>query len=587
MIARRLSQAGAKLALCARDEAKLQRAHAELTQKNPGQTSNILALTCDVTDRTQVESLVQQVRAHFGAIDILINNAGTDIIGPVESLTLEDYDLTMQLHFWAPLYTMYAVLPEMQQRGTGRIVNISSIGGKVVSPHMVAYCASKHALVGLSEGMQTELSRSGIFVTTVCPGPIRTGVIDHVIVKGQHRKEFAWFSIADSLPVMSASAEQVARLSIAALRRGDTEVLTPFSTWLTVKFYGLFPGLTVALLGLTNRFLPKPGDIGTHRALGRDSHSAWSSSGLTTLSDRAAQQNNELPVVEPQTPESVHPVSIAADTVANRSSADAGLPSDSLGENGDRSSSIPSPVSSQISFPISEGDIAAEQTIPADPQSAFPLVDLAKVPPAIQACLTDIQDTLGIPWKPANWRAYALYPAVMQLFWERLKPACQTESFLRDAIAITEEVYRDLQDWYEPSYQMEIDPGARRLIERELNAFSFGNPQLLIQQVALSRTLAGQVVGQSGHGEKRHGATSYRRPEIQLIGEQAVQNISPEMQLVYREIRQTLDVPFVNSDYEALVRWPAFFLAAWEDIRQCRELPDYQLLKDTVLLPRQ
>ncbi len=139
----------------------------------------------DVTDRSQVEQIVEQVRDRFGVIDILINNAGTDLIGPMDVLTMEDYDDLMKLHFWAPLYTTYAVLPEMRQRQAGRIVNISSIGGKVVSPHMLAYCASKFALTGLSEGMRAELAKKGIAVTTVCPGFIRTGVIDHVIFKGE------------------------------------------------------------------------------------------------------------------------------------------------------------------------------------------------------------------------------------------------------------------------------------------------------------------------------------------------------------------------------------------------------------------
>jgi short-subunit dehydrogenase len=171
--------------------------------------------------------MVQQVRDRFGVIDILLNNAGTDIVGPMDAMTMEDYDDAMKLHFWAPLYTTYAVFPQMRQRKAGRIVNISSIGGKVVSPHMLPYCASKFALTGLSEGMRTELAKEGIAVTTVCPGFIRTGVQDHVILKGQHRKEYAWFSISDSLPLISTSAENVARQTIAAFRRGDAELIVP------------------------------------------------------------------------------------------------------------------------------------------------------------------------------------------------------------------------------------------------------------------------------------------------------------------------------------------------------------------------
>jgi short-subunit dehydrogenase len=290
VMARHLLDSGARVAICARDEAELQRARIELEQHS----GEVLALPCDVTDQAQVSSVIQQVTDRFGKIDILVNNAGADIVGPVENLTMEDYDELMKLHFWAPLYAIYAVLPGMQQQQGGRIVNISSIGGKTPSPHMVAYCASKFALVGLSEGMRTELAKDGIFVTTVCPGMIHSGVIEHAILKGQNQKEYAWFSIGDSLPLISASAEKVSRATIAGFRRGAAEVIVPLPAWFAVKFYALFPELSTNLFSLVNQFLPKPGGKGTDRSLGKNSHSIWSPSWLTVLSDRAAQRNNEL-----------------------------------------------------------------------------------------------------------------------------------------------------------------------------------------------------------------------------------------------------------------------------------------------------
>lgn len=544
VMARQLLEAGAQLAICARDEAELERAQSDLAQRG-----QVFALTCDVTDQRQVEQMIQQVRDHFGAIDILINNAGTDIVGPLQSLTVQDYDDLMKLHFWAPLYTSYAVLPEMQRRKSGRIVNIASIGGKVVSPHMVAYCASKFALVGLSEGMRAELAQQGIAVTTVCPGFIHSGVVDHAIIKGQHRKEFAWFSISDSLPLISASPEKVARVTIAALKRGAAEVIVPFPAWLSARLYALFPGLNINLFSLANRFLPGPAGTDQERAFGKDSHSAWSPSWLTYLSNRAAERNNEIPVAEPKGATEVRQV----------------------GANGHRSHKHLEADHEPSSIPVE------------DQQSAFPLVDPAQAPSEIQACLDEIQDTLGIPWKPANWRAYAMYPAVLQLFWERLKPITQTESFLEDAIAITEQVYQDIHDWYQPGYQADVNEAQRRQIQRELNAFSFGNPQLLIQQVALSRALAGEIVGEDGPVEVRRGPNAYRHPEIQCIGEQTAQDRSSELQQVYHDIKQTLDVPIVNSDYQALACWSDFLIAAWEDIKRWRERPEYHLLKQTIV----
>jgi hypothetical protein len=159
---------------------------------------------------------------------------------------------------------------------------------------MLAYCASKFALTGFSEGMRTELAKDGIAVTTVCPGFIRTGVIDHAMFKGQHRKEFTWFSIADSLPLISTSAEKVARETIAGFRRGDAEVIVPLWTWFSARLYALFPGLSTTAIGWFNRLLPGTGGIGTERAFGKDSHSSLSPSLLTSLSDKAARQNNEM-----------------------------------------------------------------------------------------------------------------------------------------------------------------------------------------------------------------------------------------------------------------------------------------------------
>ena len=175
-----------------------------------------------------------------------------------------------------------------------------------------------------------------------------------------------------------------------------------------------------------------------------------------------------------------------------------------------------------------------------------------------------------------------MYPAVMQLFWQRLKPAVQTEPFLQKAIAITEHVYRDIDTWYQPTYQLDIDEAQRHRIGRELNAFTFGNPQLLIQQVALNRTLQGNVVGQDGSADLRHAVSPYRHLEIPMLDEQAVQ-ASEEMQRVYQDIKQTLGSSIIFSDYQALAQYPAFFSAAWEDLKQWRSRPEYELLRQDVV----
>ena len=242
-----------------------------------------------------MRQLAEELCAQHDRLDVLINNAGTIQVGPVDLMTLDDYEEAMKVHFWGPLYTTLAVLPGMRQRRQGRIVNISSIGGKLSMPHLLPYNASKFALVGLSEGLRAELAKDRIFVTTVCPGLMRTGSPPNAFFKGQHRAEYAWFSISDALPVLSQSAERAARQIIAACKRGEAEVVLSLPAKIATTLHALFPGCTADLLGLVNTLLlPAPGGIGTARRLGKDSSSQLSPSWLTSLSDKAAQRNNEI-----------------------------------------------------------------------------------------------------------------------------------------------------------------------------------------------------------------------------------------------------------------------------------------------------
>src|SRR5204863_2590958 len=123
------------------------------------------------------------------------------------------------------VHTTLDVMPDMRARREGRIVNISSIGGKVSVPHLLPYSASKFALVGLSEGLRAELAKDGIVVTTVCPGLMRTGSPRNAQFKGQHRAEYAWFTLSDSMPFFSQSAERAARQILSACRHGEAEVV--------------------------------------------------------------------------------------------------------------------------------------------------------------------------------------------------------------------------------------------------------------------------------------------------------------------------------------------------------------------------
>lgn len=290
VMAREFAGEGAKVAICARRPVELEAARADLKRRG----AEVTAIPCDVTDRAQVNEMVDTVRDRFGRIDVLVNNAGVIQVGPVEVMTMEDYEEAMKIHFWGPLYATLAVLPEMRRRRAGRIVNITSIGGKISIPHLVPYSASKFALVGLSEGLRAELLKDGVCVTTVCPGLMRTGSPRNALFKGKHRAEYAWFAISDSLPVSSMNAVRAARQIVEATKRGEAEVILSIQAQLAARFHGLFPGTTADLLAIVNRLLPSAGGIGRARAKGRDSQSQLAPSLLTSLSEKAAAKNNEM-----------------------------------------------------------------------------------------------------------------------------------------------------------------------------------------------------------------------------------------------------------------------------------------------------
>jgi NAD(P)-dependent dehydrogenase (short-subunit alcohol dehydrogenase family) len=250
-LARQAGLAGARVAICGRDSDTLDRAHENLT----GMGGAVLALTCDVSDRHQVTELIRSVQAGFGPIDVLINNAGMVDVGPVGVMTAADFEREMATNFWGPLNVILAVLPHMRARGEGRIVNIASIGGKLSVPHLLPYSSSKFALVGLSEGLRAELRASGILVTTVCPGLMRTGSPRHALFKGQHDAEYTWFSLADNLPLLSMDVERAARRILNAVRSGKSHVVLSLPAKIADKVHGLFPGLTSDVLGLANRLL--------------------------------------------------------------------------------------------------------------------------------------------------------------------------------------------------------------------------------------------------------------------------------------------------------------------------------------------
>lgn len=147
-------------------------------------SDQVIGLACDVTVSEQRERLVSRCVEVFGGVDILVNNAGISLVSPVLSSSDDDFasawDRTLAVNLSAYVHMIRLVVPHMQARGTGRIVNIASTEAIVATPGLAAYSAAKHGVVGLTKSCAAELGRHGITVNAVCPGPIDTAMTSSI-----------------------------------------------------------------------------------------------------------------------------------------------------------------------------------------------------------------------------------------------------------------------------------------------------------------------------------------------------------------------------------------------------------------------
>jgi short-subunit dehydrogenase len=282
---------GAKLVICGRDADVLH----EAEQRLLAMRTEVLALRCDIAQQYEAEDLIRQATERFGRVDVLVNNAGQIAVGPIESQTIADFQDAMNTMFWGIVYTTMAALPQMMQRSGGRIVNITSIGGKVSVPHLVPYCSAKFAAVGFSEGIRAELAKNNIKVTTVVPGLMRTGSHANAVFKGDHHKEYSWFSLGATLPVTAMGARRAARRIVDAAARGTAEITLSVPAKALVLAHGVAPGMVSDIMGVTNRFMPGTGSRDPHRFTGKESETPVSRSFLTGLGRSAGRELNQHP----------------------------------------------------------------------------------------------------------------------------------------------------------------------------------------------------------------------------------------------------------------------------------------------------
>ena len=174
--ARLLSAQGATVVLGARRIERLQKLADELT----GSGGKALAVETDVTHREQVKRLVDAAAQKFGRVDVMLNNAGLMQQSPLERLKVDEWDNMIDINIKGVLYGIAAALPHMKRQKAGHIINVSSVAGHKVTPLGAVYCATKHAVRALSEGLRTEVKPYNIRTTVISPGAVATELPSHI-----------------------------------------------------------------------------------------------------------------------------------------------------------------------------------------------------------------------------------------------------------------------------------------------------------------------------------------------------------------------------------------------------------------------
>lgn len=213
-LARALGAAGYDLTLVARRAAELDRVAAAAGDVR------VEKIAFDLVDIDDIEQLVARATAALGAIDVLVNNAGAQIVAPTEEIPVEDGEALLRLNVFVPFRLTRAILPDMLARGSGTIIDMASLSALAPPPGMFYYNASKAALAAASESLRAEVRKRGVHVVTVYPGPVRTPMTEAAVAR------YAKNPVA-ALPV--GSAEVLARLVLRAVRCRTPRVIYPRS----------------------------------------------------------------------------------------------------------------------------------------------------------------------------------------------------------------------------------------------------------------------------------------------------------------------------------------------------------------------
>ena len=179
-LAKSFASMGAKVVLSGRNVSELNRVMAE-SMDGGADESDLMVLPLDVVDFDSIPSAVSSVLEEFSGIDLLINNAGQGARDFITEMDIAIYRKIMDVNLFSAIALTKAVLPHMIERGSGHIVGVSSMAGKVGVPLRTAYCPAKHAVLGFFDALRAEIAYHGLKVSTIVPGVVRTNTVANAL----------------------------------------------------------------------------------------------------------------------------------------------------------------------------------------------------------------------------------------------------------------------------------------------------------------------------------------------------------------------------------------------------------------------
>lgn len=229
-----LSSKGALLALADWDDAGLEETVDAIA-------TPVISQKLDVADRHSVEAFANQVIGHYGHVDVVINNAGVALLQQAQHMQYEDLEWLMDINFWGVIYGTHAVLPQMITRGTGTVVNISSLYGQIAWPGNSAYCAAKFAVRGYTEVMTQDLKGTGVRALSVHPGGIKTNIVRNARFSNAGETPDKSAVVKSFDKIASTSAESAAKQIVRAIERGKVKLIIGQDAKFLDRVQRLFP----------------------------------------------------------------------------------------------------------------------------------------------------------------------------------------------------------------------------------------------------------------------------------------------------------------------------------------------------------